>query len=974
MKKMILTLLLVFYTAIGFSQVLFESFENTTGPDPSPSTNWTLGSGNWAVFDTNVGGTVNWSINSNSYSGANCAYMNRQNIGMGITSEEYLATPSFTVPANGEISFYSRTFISGNQGTIYQVKITSAGNQTNPSAYTTLLAEFNEDQLSSYFSNYEEKIVDLSAFAGNQVHIAFVKKYTQPYAGISGDRWLLDNVMIQSHPTCSKPIDLVASNITPTSVTLDWTDTTGASSWEVIASISGTTAVTPTSVGIVTNAHPFTFTNLDPYTAYSFFVRAICSPTEKSNWSLAKSIITSQVCQQPSNMTYSNVGETTATIAWTENGTATSWEIVALPFGTILTSATTGVITSSNPYIFTNLVPDTSYNFYVRAICSPNEISFWVEDNFSLTTLPPPVTCGGYFTDNGGASFNYTNNSNYTYTICPDNPNDVVTITFTQFSTEVNFDGLYIYNGNNTSQPILSGNGPGFGDLTSPGAFWGNLNSNLPGPITSTAPDGCLTFRFISDGSVTNSGWKANVSCGDGDSINLIAFVDSNGNGIKDVDENNFTYGSFSYDENNTGNPTSVYTPYGYYIIYDTVGGTSYDFSYEIQSEYLPYYSLGSISNYNDITIANGSGPQTFYFPITLIQSYTDLSITGTTNGAVAGNYSIVSIRCKNYGLTSASGTISFVKPPQTTIDGIYPLDAILDATGFTYSFTNLPPNESLNLNIYLAVPPIPTVSIGDFLVSSVSVTGSSNEANLVNNNFEISTIISASYDPNDKTESHGGIIEIDDFTNDDYLYYTIRFENTGTAPASNIRIEDNLDTRLDETTVRMVSSSHYNVMSRQSNHLIWNFNNIQLPVTDYPNSNIGQGFVTFKVKPKSGYAVGDIIPNTAEIYFDSNPAIVTNTFNTEFVQALGTTSFASNNVLLYPNPSYSSIQVSLQNSTETMDLISITDVSGKNIRNLKSIQSNQLTIDVSELAKGIYFVEIITQNGLKQTKKLIKE
>lgn len=977
MKKIIFTLLLAFYTVIGFSQVLFESFENTNGPDPAPSTNWTLGSGNWAVFDNNVGGTINWSTNLNSYSGAKCAYMNRQNMGMGITTEEYLATPMITVPINGELSFYSRTFTNGNQGTIYQVKIAFAGNQTNPSGYT-LLAEYNEDQLSSYFSNYEEKVIDLSAYAGTQVCIAFVQKHTQPTASLSGDRWLLDNVLIQSHPTCSKPIDLVTSNITPTSATLDWTDTSGASSWEVIALVTGTTAVTPTSVGIVTNTHPFIFTNLNPYTPYSFFVRAICSPTEKSNWSLVSNIVTTQVCQQPSSIIYSDVGNTNATISWIENGTATSWEVVVLPYGTSLTANTTGTITSSNPYTITNLVPDTLYKIYVRAICVPSNTSFWTASNSSFSTTAPPPVCRSYFTDNGGSVYNYSNDSNYMVTICPDNPNDVVTATFTEFSTEANFDGLYIYDGTdgtNTSQLFSSGNGSGNGALSSPGAFWGNLNTNLPGPFTSTSPSGCLTFRFISNSSGTDSGWRTNISCGDRDSVNLIAFVDTNNNGIKDAGEANFMHGSFIYDENNVGNPTTVYAPYGHHIIYDPAGGTNYDFSYEIQSEFLPYYSLGSISSFSDITIPDGSGLQTLYFPITLTQGYTDLSIVGTSYGNTAGFYSSVYVRCKNNGTTSASGTISFTKPAQTTIINVYPPGATFDATGFTYPFTNLQPNESLNLIIFSSIPPIPTVSIGDFLVSSMSVTGPSNEVNLANNNFEINSIIIASYDPNDKMESHGGTIEFDDFTTEDYLYYTIRFENTGTAPAANIRIEDYLDAQLDETSVRVVSSSHNNVMSRQSNHLIWNFNNIQLPVTDYPNSDIGQGFVTFKVKPKPGFAVGDIIPNTASIYFDTNPAIVTNTFNTEFVQPLGTTSFVTTNVVVFPNPANESVQIQLQNTTETLDQIRVTDVLGKTISTIDTTATaNSVTIDVSNWSKGIYFVEIITQNGNKLTKKLIKE
>ena len=55
------------------------------------------------------------------------------------------------------------------------------------------------------------------------------------------------------------------------------------------------------------------------------------------------------------------------------------------------------------------------------------------------------------------------------------------------------------------------------------------------------------------------------------------------------------------------------------------------------------------------------------------------------------------------------------------------------------------------------------------------------------------------------------------------------------------------------------------------------------LPVS-VANTMTGKGYITFKIKPKPGYAVGDIIPNNASIYFDFNPAIITNTFQTEFV------------------------------------------------------------------------------------------
>ena len=127
--------------------------------------------------------------------------------------------------------------------------------------------------------------------------------------------------------------------------------------------------------------------------------------------------------------------------------------------------------------------------------------------------VPPPnsFSCGTTFTDPAGPTANYDNNSDYTVTIFPINVGEVVTVTFTSFDIETNFDGLYIYNGNSISAPqISSGNAAGNGAASLPGAFWGTTN---PGSFTSTSTDGTLTFRFRSDSTVNKPGWIANVTC-----------------------------------------------------------------------------------------------------------------------------------------------------------------------------------------------------------------------------------------------------------------------------------------------------------------------------------------------------------------------------------------------------------------------------------------------------------------------------
>ncbi|WP_396195815.1 hypothetical protein, partial [Flavobacterium sp.] len=84
MKKTTLLILLMFFSVFGYSQMALEGFESTAGPSALPSTNWTLGTGNWAVFDNGVGTAQRWGINSTVatppivYQGANAAFVSRE--------------------------------------------------------------------------------------------------------------------------------------------------------------------------------------------------------------------------------------------------------------------------------------------------------------------------------------------------------------------------------------------------------------------------------------------------------------------------------------------------------------------------------------------------------------------------------------------------------------------------------------------------------------------------------------------------------------------------------------------------------------------------------------------------------------------------------------------------------------------------------------------------------------------------------
>jgi hypothetical protein len=198
----------------------------------------------------------------------------------------------------------------------------------------------------------------------------------------------------------------------------------------------------------------------------------------------------------PSTLLTSLVTTNTVSLAWTETGTATSWEVIALPCGTAPSNTSIGTNVTTNPFVFTGLLPGTCYNLYVKSVCSLSESSFWSIPVTVTTELSPPV-CGGTFIDNGGLTANYANSSDITYVICPSTAGEMVSVIFNSFDTEANWDGLYVYNGNSITAPQISSTNPAAnvpGGL--PGAFWG---TSIPEVITSSSPDGCLTFRFRSD-------------------------------------------------------------------------------------------------------------------------------------------------------------------------------------------------------------------------------------------------------------------------------------------------------------------------------------------------------------------------------------------------------------------------------------------------------------------------------------------
>jgi len=119
-----------------------------------------------------------------------------------------------------------------------------------------------------------------------------------------------------------------------------------------------------------------------------------------------------------------------------------------------------------------------------------------IGQNYTIDMGGSVSTCSGTFYDPGGASGAYGNNDAYTMTFCSDTPGDEIQFDFTLWDLEGCCDYLTIYDGPNTSSTQIY-----FGDGADPS----------PGTVQST--NGCLTFFWDSDGSVTYPGWAATISC-----------------------------------------------------------------------------------------------------------------------------------------------------------------------------------------------------------------------------------------------------------------------------------------------------------------------------------------------------------------------------------------------------------------------------------------------------------------------------
>ncbi len=322
-----------------------------------------------------------------------------------------------------------------------------------------------------------------------------------------------------------------------------------------------------------------------------------------------------------------------------------------------------------------------------------------------------------------------------------------------------------------------------------------------------------------------------------------------------------------------------------------------------------------------------------------------------------------------NYGTLPSSGIISltFDSNSLTYIDSTPGI--VQNGNVLTLAYTNFQPFNIYSIFIEFEVMQPPTVNLGDILEFE-AVVDTQVDDNLANNTYELSQLVSNSYDPNDITVREGA--SITPAQAEDYLHYTIRFQNEGTANAQTVRIETQLDANLDWNTFMPMQASHsYEITRNEQGAVEFIFNNIDLPYTDADETG-SQGYITYKIKPLSTVGLGDSMSATAGIYFDFNEAVMTNTATTTVEESTaGSQQIDSNTFVIYPNPANENITLRMQNLTST-GKVTVTDVLGKTVLT-STVSGNESNLNVSALHSGIYFVTVEAE-GKSITKKIVIE
>ncbi len=327
-------------------------------------------------------------------------------------------------------------------------------------------------------------------------------------------------------------------------------------------------------------------------------------------------------------------------------------------------------------------------------------------------------------------------------------------------------------------------------------------------------------------------------------------------------------------------------------------------------------------------------------------------------------------LRVINHGTTAATGTAYCVLDTALTfISAVPPPDRINGDTLF-WDYTGVFVNQAVQFNLTVGVPG----TAGQSLLSTVCATDFDGTVQLAQDCYPLSQVVTCAYDPNDKSVQPPGVGTFAYTLRNEELTYLIRFQNTGNDTAFTVVLLDTLDPGLDRTSFHVTNMTHPVQTSMTAEGVLqFRFENILLPDSniDEPGSH---GFVEYRIRPRSDLTEGSVIENRANIYFDLNAPIVTNTTSNTMVSVIPGVrgpAAAERWLSVYPNPAsdrlvvetvvHGLIQPELRLVSTLGDVVSVLEMSGARVE-----------FSLSGLSNGIYFIQLVDKTGTLSVRPVV--
>ncbi|MBK8659854.1 MAG: T9SS type A sorting domain-containing protein [Bacteroidetes bacterium] len=349
------------------------------------------------------------------------------------------------------------------------------------------------------------------------------------------------------------------------------------------------------------------------------------------------------------------------------------------------------------------------------------------------------------------------------------------------------------------------------------------------------------------------------------------------------------------------------------------------------------------------------------------------ISVTPHTT-VTAGFPAWYDVQVCNIGTSVSSGTVNFFYDNTLVFDNASPVQTSLNASTRTVSWAlnNLLPGDCEYY--WINFDALTNIQLNQFVFTLVNVTPASgcNDVNTTNNVDTVHQAVTGSWDPNNKlafttnTETNPAQHWISTIEPNQRIEYVVNFQNTGTAPAVNVVIVDEIAADLDPTSFEFLGSSHGCFVTRTGNMLNFQFPQIMLPdsTNDEPNSH---GFVKFAVNALANLPEGTVIADDAAIYFDYNDAVITNESEVLLIGLSAIDDMASSaTVVVAPNPMNQFAEIRISSLQEGFKFV-VTDLTGRVVSENFS-DSNNLMFDRNNLSAGIYTYQVV-QNGKASAK-----